>query len=89
MLSLSSKAVTNMINGLFVSKYDPPNTTIDYHWTEHQSDETLKTTLADTNPCIIFLGDVSSKVPSEYKLKLDFGDKNLTFTQSQPSNLPI
>lgn len=27
------------------------------------------------NPCIIFLGDVSSKVPSEYKLKLDFGDE--------------
>ena len=131
MLSLSSKAVTNMINGLFGSKYDPENTTIDYHWTEHQSDETLKTTLADTililnnkdayhmeaqitedkeiifrifsygygyadvnkeatssedstdpqfilhfpNPCIIFLGDVSSKVPSEYKLKLDFWDE--------------
>ena len=27
------------------------------------------------NPCIIFLGDVSSKVPSEYKLKLDFWDE--------------
>ncbi len=104
------------------------NTTIDYHWTEHQNDKSLKTTLADTilvlnnkdayhmeaqitedkeiifrifsygygyadvnketitsdnsklprfilhfpNPCIIFLGDVSSKVPSKYDLELDF-----------------
>ena len=137
MLSLSSKAVTNMINGLFGYEYDPENTTIDYHWTEHQADETLKTTLADTililnnkdayhmeaqitedkeiifrifsygygyadmnketiasddaklpkfilhfpNPCIIFLGDVSSNVPGEYSLELDFwNDKSHTYT---------
>ena len=47
-LTLSSKAVTNMINGLFSTNYDPDTTTISYHWTEHQADSTLKTTLADT-----------------------------------------
>ena len=48
MLTLSSKAVTNMINGLFGTDHNPSTTTITYHWTEHQADGTLKTTLADS-----------------------------------------
>ena len=139
-LTLSSKAVTNMINGLFNTNYDPDTTTISYHWTEHQSDSTLKTTLADTililnnkdayhmeaqitedqeiifrvfsygygyadvnkeslpagktaqphfvlhftNPCIIFLGDVSSKVPDRYNLQLDFGGQKI-YTYTVPT----
>ena len=139
-LTLSSKAVTNMINGLFNTNYDPDTTTISYHWTEHQADSTLKTTLADTililnskyayhmeaqitedqeiifrvfsygygfadvnkeaipagdttqpnfvlhfpNPCIIFLGDVSSKVPDKYNLQLDFGDREI-YTYTVPT----
>lgn len=139
-LTLSSKAVTNMINGLFNTNYDPDTTTISYHWTEHQADTTLKNTLADTililnskdayhmeaqitedqeiifrvfsygygyadvnkeplpsdtashfnfvlhfpTPCIIFLGDVSSKVPDKYNLQLDFGDQKI-YTYTVPT----
>lgn len=54
MLTLSSKAVTNMINGLFGTDHNPSTTTITYHWTEHQADGTLKTTLADS---ILILND--------------------------------
>lgn len=140
LLTLSSKAVTNMINGLFNTDYDPDTTTINYHWTEHQADNSLKTTLADTilvlnnkyayhmeaqitedqeiifrvfsygygyadlnkeslsdngsklptfilhfpNPCIIFLGDVSSNVPDSYNLQLDFGSQR-SYTYTVPT----
>lgn len=47
-LTLSSKAVVNMINGLFYTSYDPDTAEVFYHWTESVKDDTLKTTLADT-----------------------------------------
>ena len=140
MLTLSSKAVTNMINGLFGTDHDPSTTTITYHWTEHQADGTLKTTLADSililndkyayhmeaqitedneivfrvfsygygyadvnkeihttefdnkpvytlhfpEPRIIYLGDVSSSVPDELQLKLDF-QNNSPYIDSVPT----
>lgn len=140
MLTLSSKAVTNMINGLFGTDHNPSNTTITYHWTEHQADGTLKTTLADSililndkyayhmeaqitedneivfrvfsygygyadvnkeihttefdnkpvytlhfpEPRIIYLGDVSSSVPDELQLKLDF-QNNSPYIYSVPT----
>ena len=45
-LTLSSRAVINMINGLFLTEY-PPDSTIHYNWTEFEDDE-LKRILADT-----------------------------------------
>ena len=36
-LTLSSRAVINMINGLFLTEY-PPDSTIHYNWTEFQED---------------------------------------------------
>ena len=49
-LTLSSKAVINMINGLFNMFYDPENSTVSYHWTEnvHDNQNSMTTTLADT-----------------------------------------
>ena len=48
-LTLSSKAVVNMINGLFHTTYDPNTAEVFYHWTESVKDDgTLSTTLADT-----------------------------------------
>lgn len=35
-------------------------------------------------PCIIFLGDVSSKVPDKYNLQLDFGDQKI-YTYTVPT----
>lgn len=45
-LTLSTTAVSNLINGLFDTNY-PPNSTITYNWTEFESD-TLDRKLADT-----------------------------------------
>ncbi|MBO5279026.1 MAG: hypothetical protein J6B06_06030 [Lachnospiraceae bacterium] len=45
-LTLSSKSVINLINGLFETDY-PPDSTIRYNWTEFE-DDGLKKTLADT-----------------------------------------
>ena len=45
-LTLSSKAVINLINGLFSTCY-PLDSTIQYNWTEFEDDE-LKKILADT-----------------------------------------
>jgi hypothetical protein len=45
-LTLSSTAVINMINGLFDTDY-PPESTITYNWTEFEDDR-LKKVLADT-----------------------------------------
>ena len=45
-LTLSSTAVVNLINGLFDTNY-PPGSTINYNWTEFESDG-LKRILADT-----------------------------------------
>ena len=45
-LTLSTVAVINMINGLFGTTY-PKDSTITYNWTEFQDDE-LRRTLADT-----------------------------------------
>lgn len=48
-LTLSSKAVVNMINGLFDISYDPDTATVSYHWTESVKDDgSMSTTLADT-----------------------------------------
>lgn len=48
-LTLSSKAVVNMINGLFDMSYDPDTSTVSYHWTESvKDDNSMSTTLADT-----------------------------------------
>lgn len=45
-LTLSSTAVINLINGLFDTDY-PPDSTITYNWTEHIDDK-LRRCLADT-----------------------------------------
>lgn len=45
-LTLSSKAVINLINGLFETNY-PTDSTITYNWTEHVNDD-MRTCLADT-----------------------------------------
>ncbi len=45
-LTLSSKAVINLINGLFQTNHSIENT-VTYHWTESQDNE-LRRTLADT-----------------------------------------
>ena len=45
-LTLSSKAVINLINGLYETDY-PTDSTITYNWTEFE-DQNLKRTLADT-----------------------------------------
>lgn len=45
-ITLSSVAVTNLINGLFDTDY-PPDSTIEYNWTEFH-DDNLKHILADT-----------------------------------------
>ena len=45
-LTLSSTAVVNLINGLFDADY-PANSTVTYNWTEFENDE-LKRILADT-----------------------------------------
>ena len=45
-LTLSSKAVTNLINGLFGTNY-PEDSKITYNWTEFE-DDSLRKTLADT-----------------------------------------
>ncbi|MGN1166426.1 MAG: hypothetical protein ACI4S2_08400 [Lachnospiraceae bacterium] len=45
-LTLSSRAVIGLINGLFGTEY-PPDSIISYHWTEHHDDD-LNKTLADT-----------------------------------------
>lgn len=45
-LTLSSKAVVNLINGLFDTQYSP-DSTITYNWTEFQ-DKELRRVLADT-----------------------------------------
>ena len=46
-LTLSSKAVINLINGLYGTDYPTDNSTITYNWTEFE-DPHLKRTLADT-----------------------------------------
>ena len=46
-LTLSSVAVTNLINGLFNTDYPPKTSTVTYNWTEFH-DEKLRKTLADT-----------------------------------------
>ena len=48
-LTLSSRAVVNLINGLFGTDY-PPDSTVDYQWTESVAEEGggLRRTLADT-----------------------------------------
>jgi len=45
-LTLSTKAVINLINGLYETDY-PTDSTITYNWTEYE-DQNLKRTLADT-----------------------------------------
>lgn len=45
-LTLSTRAVVGLINGLFNTDY-PPDSIITYNWTEHH-DDNLKKTLADT-----------------------------------------
>ena len=45
-LTLSDKAVINLINGLFAKEY-PTDSTITYNWTEHE-DKELKKTLSDS-----------------------------------------
>ena len=45
-LTLSTRAVIGLINGLFGTEY-PPDSTITYNWTENHDDH-LKKTLADT-----------------------------------------
>ena len=45
-LTLSDKAVINLINGLFGTNY-PTNSKITYNWTEHE-DKDLKRTLSDS-----------------------------------------
>ena len=45
-LTLSDKAVINLINGLFGTEY-PTNSKITYNWTEHE-DKDLKRTLSDS-----------------------------------------
>ena len=45
-LTLSDKAVINLINGLFGTDY-PTNSKITYNWTEHE-DKDLKRTLSDS-----------------------------------------
>lgn len=45
-LSLSQKSTILFINGLYDKDY-PPDSTVTYHWTEHQ-DQDLRRTLADT-----------------------------------------
>ena len=45
-LTLSNKAVINLINGLFGTDY-PTNSKITYNWTEHE-DKELKKTLSDS-----------------------------------------
>ena len=45
-LTLSTTAVVNLINGLFGTNY-PPESTVDYNWTEFE-DKELKRILADT-----------------------------------------
>ena len=45
-LTLSAKAVVNLINGLFNTDY-LENSTVDYQWTEFENNK-LKKTLADT-----------------------------------------
>ena len=45
-LTLSSRAVIGLINGLFDTDY-PPDSTITYNWTEHHDDD-LNRTIADT-----------------------------------------
>ena len=45
-LTLSSKAVINLINGLYETDY-PTDSSITYNWTEYE-DQNLKRTLADT-----------------------------------------
>lgn len=45
-LTLSSRAVVNLINGLFDTDY-PPDSTLTYNWTEHHDDD-LNRTIADT-----------------------------------------
>ena len=45
-LTLSDKAVINLINGLFSTNY-PTNSKITYNWTEHE-DKDLKRTLSDS-----------------------------------------
>ena len=45
-LTLSTTAVINLINGLFSTDY-PTDSTLDYNWTEFENDE-LKRILADT-----------------------------------------
>ena len=45
-LTLSAKAIINLINGLFFTVY-PPDSTVEYNWTEFV-DDGLRKTLADT-----------------------------------------
>lgn len=45
-LSLSQKTTVQLINGLYGTEY-PEDSTVDYHWTEHEGED-LKRTLADT-----------------------------------------
>lgn len=54
-LTLSSKAVINLINGLFETDY-PLDSTIRYNWTEF-TDDKLKRILADT---ILTINDIHS-----------------------------
>ena len=54
-LTLSSKAVINFINGLFQTDY-PTDSTITYNWTEFHDDNLTKT-IADT---ILTIGGIHS-----------------------------
>lgn len=69
-LTLSSTAVINLINGLFETNY-PPNSTITYNWTEFEDNE-LRKTLADT---IITINNLHS-----YHLEAQMSiDENIIF----------
>ena len=54
-LTLSSTAVINLINGLFQTNY-PTDSTIKYNWTEFENDQ-LRRVLADT---ILTINDINS-----------------------------
>lgn len=56
-LTFSSTAVVNLINGLFDTDY-PTDSTITYHWTEFEDDE-LKRVLADT---ILVINGIHSEI---------------------------
>ena len=70
-LTLSSVAVTNLINGLFGTDYPPQTSTITYNWTEFHDDR-LRKMLADT---IVTINGTDS-----YHMEAQMtADKNIVF----------